>query len=132
MEILSGFPDNEAIKLNYDDPFLSNEAKNSLMEKNKQKSERSVRISESSRDNHASSSSIRSELDEVKQILRSMNERYRDRNPSGGYPRNFRQSGSLGASMTWLNFISPLPGLFRGQNPQLETLGYQLLAKNGV
>ena len=94
MEILSGFPDNEAIKLNYDDPFLSNEAKNSLMEKNKQKSERSVRISESPRDNQPNSSSIRSELDEVKQILRSMNERYRDRNPSGGYPRNFRQSGS--------------------------------------
>ena len=64
------------------------------MEKNKQKSERSVRISESSRDNQPNSSSIRSELDEVKQILRSMNERYRDHNPSGGYPRNFRQSGS--------------------------------------
>lgn len=91
---LSGFPDNEAIILNYDDPFLSNEAKNSLMEENKLKSEKSVRISESSRDNHASSTSIRSELDEVKQILRSTNQSYRDCNPDGGYPRNFRQSGS--------------------------------------
>ena len=62
MEILSGFPDNEAIKLNYDDPFLSNEAKNSFMEKNKQKYERSVRISESSRDNYGSSTSLKTNL----------------------------------------------------------------------
>ena len=79
MEIQSGFPDNEAIKLNYDDSFLSNEAKNSLMEKNKQKSERSVRISESSRDKYGNSTSICSELDEVKKNLRSMNELYRVR-----------------------------------------------------
>ena len=44
MELLSGHPENEAIRLNYDDPFLSNEAKDSLLEKNKQKSEKSVRI----------------------------------------------------------------------------------------
>ena len=40
MESLGGFSENEPIKINYDDRFLSNEAKNSLMDRNKQKYEK--------------------------------------------------------------------------------------------
>ena len=92
MELLSGHPENEAIRLNYDDPFLSNEAKNSLLEKNKQKSEKTVRISDGPHDHNGSNFSIRSEIDDIKRILKSLNGRYRDQLPSGGYTRNFRQN----------------------------------------
>ena len=92
MESLGGFSENEPIKLNYDDPFLSNEAKNSLMDRNKQKYEKTVKISEGIRDNHGNKPSIHSELDEVKRILKSMNIRYRDQQPSGGHTRNFHQN----------------------------------------
>ena len=92
MELLSGHPENEAIRISYDDPFLSNEAKNSLLEKNKQKSEKTVRISDGPHDHNGSNFSIRSEIDDIKRILKSLNGRYSDQLPSGGYTRNFRQN----------------------------------------
>ena len=93
IEILGGYLDNEAIRLNYDDPFLSNEAKNSFVEKErKPKSDKMIRPSESMHDPFVSASSIRSELDEVKQILKAMNSRRGQQPSANGFDRNFRQT----------------------------------------
>ena len=63
-----------------------------MLEKNKQKSEKTVRISDGSQDNNCNNFSIRSEIDDIKRILKSLNGRYRDQQSSGGYTRNFRQN----------------------------------------
>ena len=94
MEIMSGCMDNDPIKLNYEDPFLSNEAKNSLLEREKKpKTEKSVRISDDSRERRSMEPSIRSDLEEVKQILKTMTDQKNERTSGNVYSRyNNRQN----------------------------------------
>ena len=88
MEIMSGCMDNDPMKLNYEDPFLSNEAKSSLLEREKKpKTEESVPISDDFRERRSMEPSIRSDLDEVKQILKTMTDQRNERTSGNGYSR---------------------------------------------
>ena len=92
IEMLNGCLDNEAIRLNYDDPFLSNEAKNSLLEKEKKpRTDKLVRFPENIQNDRSSDHSIRTELDEVKKLLHSINSRRPETMTGNEYSRYNRQ-----------------------------------------
>ena len=96
IEMVNGCLDNEPIRLNFDDPFLSNEAKNSLLEKErKTKLEKSERIANEHHDGRVNNSSIRSDLDEVKRILKKMNGQRMEQAPGNGLSRYNRPNPSL-------------------------------------
>ena len=93
IEIMSGCLDIEPIRLNYDDPFLSNEANNSLLEnKRRPKNDKFVRNIDEQPNSGTGDTALRSDLSEVKRILRSMTDRRTDQPTRGGYNRYNRET----------------------------------------
>ena len=90
MEIMNGCIEvSEPIRLNYEDPFLSNEAKNSLLEKErKPKSDKPNRHP----DENLGDQSIRSDIQELKRIMQSMKEGSRRDRPNNGFNPSYRQN----------------------------------------